>query len=115
MAPSEETDPALPSAEIVRSRLLPALHVGRLGPGDRVPSVRRVASLTGLNPEDSTLAGAAAGVPWWLGIPWSTWAFPLWGVLAAAPRFVLGRLIVQGAGRFGERLDPSQEILELGR
>ena len=61
------------------------------------------------------LVGAAAVVQWWLGIPWSAWAFPLWGVLAAAPQFALGWLIVQVAGRLWERLDPSQEILELGR
>ena len=36
------------------------------------------------------LVGAAAGVQWWLGIPWSAWAFPFWGVLAAAPQFALG-------------------------
>lgn len=34
---------------IVRGRLLASLHVGRLGPGDRVPSIRRLADLTGLN------------------------------------------------------------------
>ena len=61
------------------------------------------------------LVGAAAGVQWLLGIPWSAWAFPLWGVLAAAPQLALGWLIVQVAGRLWERLDPSQEILELGR
>jgi hypothetical protein len=61
------------------------------------------------------LVGAAAGVQWWLGIPWTAWAFPLWGVLAAAPLFALAWLIVQAAGRLWERLDPSQEILELGR
>jgi len=61
------------------------------------------------------LVGAAAGIQWSLGIPWSAWAFPLWGVLAAAPQLALGWLIVQTAGRLWERLDPSQEILELGR
>lgn len=61
------------------------------------------------------LVAAAAGVQWWLEIPWSAWAFPLWAVLAAAPLFGLGWLIVQVAGRLWERLDPSQEILELGR
>jgi hypothetical protein len=61
------------------------------------------------------LVGAAAGLQWWLGIAWSAWAFPFWGVLAAAPQFALGWLIVQVAGRLWERLDPSQEILELGR
>jgi hypothetical protein len=61
------------------------------------------------------LVGVATGVQWWLGIPWSAWAFPLWGVLAAAPQFALGWFIVQVAGSLWERLDPSQEILELGR
>jgi hypothetical protein len=61
------------------------------------------------------LVGAAVGVQWWLGIPWSAWAFPLWGALAAAPQFALGWLLVQTAGGLWERLDPSQEILELGR
>jgi cadmium resistance protein CadD (predicted permease) len=61
------------------------------------------------------LVGAAAVVQRWLGIPWSAWAFPVWGVLAAAPQFALGWLIVKVAGRLWERLDPSQEILELGR
>jgi len=61
------------------------------------------------------LVAAAAGVQWWLGIPWSAWAIPFWGVLAAAPLFALGWFLVQVAGRLWERLDPSQEILELGR
>ena len=33
----------------VRSRILTALHVGKLGPGDRIASVRRLAELTGMN------------------------------------------------------------------
>jgi hypothetical protein len=61
------------------------------------------------------LVGGAAVIQWSLGIPWSAWAFPFWAVLAAAPLFVFGWLIVQVAGRLWERLDPSQEILELGR
>jgi len=61
------------------------------------------------------LVGGAAAVQWWLGIPWSAWAFPLWGLLAAVPQFALGWIIVQAAGRLWERLDPSQELLELGR
>jgi hypothetical protein len=61
------------------------------------------------------LVGAAAGVQWWLAIPWSAWAFPFWGVLAAAPPLAVGWLIVRVAGGLWERLDPSQEILELGR
>ena len=35
--------------ERVRARLLSALHVGKLRPGDRVISVRRLADLTGIN------------------------------------------------------------------
>ncbi|MDH3628767.1 MAG: GntR family transcriptional regulator [Acidobacteriota bacterium] len=35
--------------ERVRARLLSDLHEGRLQPGDRVPSVRRLADLTGMN------------------------------------------------------------------
>ena len=61
------------------------------------------------------LVGAAAALQWWLRGPWSAWAFPFWGVLAAAPLFALGWLLVQVAGRLWERLDPSQEILEMGR
>lgn len=33
----------------VRTHLMTSLHLGRLKPGDRVPSVRRMAALTGLN------------------------------------------------------------------
>jgi hypothetical protein len=61
------------------------------------------------------LVGTAAGLQWWLDIPWSAWEFPFWGSLAAAPQFALGWLLVETAGRLWERLDPSQEILELGR
>lgn len=35
--------------ERVRARLLSDLHAGRLRPGDRVPSVRRLADMTGMN------------------------------------------------------------------
>jgi len=63
----------------------------------------------------AVLVGVAAGVWWSLGIPWSAWTLPLGGVLAAAPLFALGWLVVQAAGGLWERLDPSQEILELGR
>jgi hypothetical protein len=61
------------------------------------------------------LVGAAALAQKGLGIPWSAWAFPLWGVLAAGPQFAMGWFMVQAGGRLWERLDPSQEILELGR
>ena len=35
--------------ERVRYELLTALHFGKLSPGDRAPSVRRLADLTGMN------------------------------------------------------------------
>ena len=36
-------------ADLVRDHLLTAIHVGRLCPGDRVPSVRRLAKIAGVN------------------------------------------------------------------
>jgi ABC-2 type transport system permease protein len=50
-----------------------------------------------------------------LGIPWSAWEFPLWGTLGALPLFAGGWLIVMVAAPVWMRLDPSQEILEIGR
>ena len=61
------------------------------------------------------LVGSAVLAQGMLGIPWSAWEFPLWGTLAAAPLFVAGWLIVQAAAPLWKRLDPSQEILEIGR
>jgi hypothetical protein len=49
------------------------------------------------------------------GIPWSAWAFPVWGLLAAAPLFVLGGVLVLFAGKMWSDLDPSVELLEIGR
>lgn len=49
MAPTVTSEVRRSSIETVRARLLTAMHVGRLRPGDRVPSVRRLADLTGLN------------------------------------------------------------------
>ena len=50
-----------------------------------------------------------------LGIAWSAWEFPLWGALAAAPLFYVGLWTVQAATPLWRRLDPSEEILEIGR
>jgi hypothetical protein len=47
--------------------------------------------------------------------PWTAWALPLWGVLAAAPLLVEVALLARLAGRLWSRLDPSHEILDLGR
>lgn len=49
MAPLSQAEAGANGLERVRARILTALHVGRLRPGDRVPSVRRLAGLTGLN------------------------------------------------------------------
>jgi DNA-binding transcriptional regulator YhcF (GntR family) len=50
MAPSGSARQAtLKGVERVRHELLTALHFGQLTPGDQVPSVRRLADLTGLN------------------------------------------------------------------
>jgi DNA-binding transcriptional regulator YhcF (GntR family) len=49
MAPGTAIAHGIVGTEVVRARLLTSLHVGRLEPGDRVPSVRRLAELTGLN------------------------------------------------------------------
>lgn len=49
MAPTSVTRTTTTGTERIRARLLTALHVGKLRPGDRVPSVRRLAELTGLN------------------------------------------------------------------
>jgi hypothetical protein len=50
-----------------------------------------------------------------LGIPWSAWEFPFWGTLCALPLFAGGWVIVRVAAPVWMRLDPSQEILEIGR
>jgi len=50
-----------------------------------------------------------------LDIPLSAWEFPLWGVLAAAPVFLVTWPIVELAARLWERLDPAEELLEVGR
>lgn len=61
------------------------------------------------------LVGGAALIQRSLGISWSAWAFPLWGVLAAAPVFFGGWSMVHVAARLWERFDPSREMLEIGR
>lgn len=49
MSPNSNGIPARNGVERVRHELLTALHFGKLGPGDRVPSVRRLADVTGMN------------------------------------------------------------------
>ena len=61
------------------------------------------------------LVGAAMLAQHFAGIAWSAWAFPLWGLLAAAPLFALTAVLVLFAGRLWAELDPSEELLEIGR
>ena len=49
MAPSTSSKTAGNGLERVRAQLITSLHLGSLRPGDRVPSVRRLADLTGMN------------------------------------------------------------------
>lgn len=49
MAPSTSSKTVGNGLERVRAQLITSLHLGNLRPGDRVPSVRRLADLTGMN------------------------------------------------------------------
>jgi len=49
MAPSVSSKPVGSGTDRVRARLLTALHLGKLRPGDRVLSVRRLSDVTGIN------------------------------------------------------------------
>jgi DNA-binding transcriptional regulator YhcF (GntR family) len=49
MAPSTSQKTVGNGLERVRAQLITSLHLGNLRPGDRVPSVRRLADLTGMN------------------------------------------------------------------
>jgi DNA-binding transcriptional regulator YhcF (GntR family) len=49
MAPSTSSRTVGNGLERVRAQLITSLHLGNLRPGDRVPSVRRLADLTGMN------------------------------------------------------------------
>jgi len=49
MAPTNAAGRAGQGIEKVREHLMTSLHLGRLRPGDRVASVRRLADITGLN------------------------------------------------------------------
>ena len=61
------------------------------------------------------LVGLAMLAQHFAGIPWTAWAFPLWGVLGALPLFGMTTALVLFAGRLWAELDPSQELLEIGR
>ena len=54
----------------------------------------------------------AVGLQWLVGIPWSAWFFPVWGLLAAVPLFAGGYLVLRAAAELWEHLDPAEELLE---
>jgi hypothetical protein len=60
------------------------------------------------------LVGLAALFQRLLGLPWSAWAFPLWGLLGAAPLFAIAGLALRLAAKLWRDLDPSEEVLEIG-
>jgi len=61
------------------------------------------------------LVGLALFVQHLLGIPWGAWELPLWGALAAIPPCALAWLLLRLAAPLWERLDASEELLEIGR
>jgi hypothetical protein len=61
------------------------------------------------------LVGLAVLAQWALGLGWTVWMVPVWGVLAAAPLLVETWLLVTASARLWYDLDPSQEILDTGR
>ena len=63
----------------------------------------------------AALVGLAVLIQRLAGIPWSAWAFPVWGILAAAPLFVVGGMLILFASTLWARLDPSVELLDIGR
>jgi hypothetical protein len=63
----------------------------------------------------AALVALAALAQWALGIPWTVWAAPVWGLLLGAPLFALGWLLVKVAARMWEALDPAEEVLDSGR
>jgi len=63
----------------------------------------------------AVLLGLALLVQRFAGVAWSAWEFPLWGLLGAAPLFATGGVLVVLASRLWAHLDPSAELLEIGR
>ncbi len=61
------------------------------------------------------LVGLAVLAQWGLGLGWTAWIVPLWGVLVAGPMFVETWLLVTASARLWDDLDPSQEVLDTGR
>ncbi len=63
------------AVEQVRARLLTALHLGQHKPGDRAPSIRRMATLTGLNRKTVHRAYRQLAGEGLLGVKWGSGTF----------------------------------------
>jgi hypothetical protein len=63
----------------------------------------------------AVLVGLAALAQWALGIGWTLWVVPLWGLLAAVPLIAESWLLIGIAARLWEALDPSEEVMDSGR
>jgi hypothetical protein len=61
------------------------------------------------------LVGIMLFLQYALDIPWSAWELPVWGAVGALPPFVIGWFLLRFATPLWERLDASQELLEIGR
>jgi hypothetical protein len=56
--------------------------------------------------------GLALLAQWALGIGWTFWVVPLWGLLATAPLVAESWLLIGVAAFLWEALDPSEEVLD---
>jgi len=63
----------------------------------------------------ATLVGIAVVSQRLLGIPLSAFELPLWGLLGAIPPCVMVWFLLRFAGLLWQRLDASEELLEIGR
>ena len=63
----------------------------------------------------AVLVGIAVVAQWALGGPFNATSVPLWIVLAALPLYAEALLVVRFGAQVWERLDPTREILEVGR
>ena len=63
----------------------------------------------------AVLVALALLVQHFAGLPWTAWMFPVWGLLAAGPLVVGASFVVLAGARLWDNLDPSEEVLEIGR
>ncbi len=72
-------------------------------------------SLMLLSIPSALLVGVSLLIQGALDIPWSAWELPMWGLLAAIPYAGGAYLIVVFGAQLWKAMDPSKEILEIGR